>query len=215
MWCRSPLKCRKRKVREIQESRTPGGNQKWKNKGKQTLKRAKDRRKWDWCVTCFGREKEEWRIGRRFTSLPRYKLWFQCNVVNFSSMLSGLQYSAFCNSVNYVEVHNYFLMSSLVNWLFVINRSNVATASHPYKCRKRESILLKYPYLLVIIRKSLLLPWYACLKIFFPFCVEYGCGIINSVQSFHKLIEKNAIWSSVSQWSHVVVGSVNKTCNSE
>lgn len=36
---------RKRKVREIQESRTPGGNQKWKNKGKQTLKRAKDRRK--------------------------------------------------------------------------------------------------------------------------------------------------------------------------
>ena len=125
-------------------------------------------------------ERREWRIGRRFTSLPQYKLWFQCNVVNFSSMLSGLQYSAFCNSVNYVEVHNYFLMSSLVNWLFVINRSNVATASHPYKCRKRESILLKYPYL-VIIRKSLLLPWYACLKIFFPFCVEYGCGIINSV----------------------------------
>ncbi|CAO2040810.1 unnamed protein product [Urochloa humidicola] len=36
---------RMRKVREIQESRTPGGNQKWKNKGKQTLKRAKDRRK--------------------------------------------------------------------------------------------------------------------------------------------------------------------------
>ncbi|CAN6239547.1 unnamed protein product, partial [Urochloa humidicola] len=34
-----------RKVREIQERRTPGGNQKWKNKGKQTLKRAKDRRK--------------------------------------------------------------------------------------------------------------------------------------------------------------------------
>ncbi|GJM86731.1 hypothetical protein PR202_ga02619 [Eleusine coracana subsp. coracana] len=27
---------RKRKVREIQESRTPGGNQKWKNKGKNT-----------------------------------------------------------------------------------------------------------------------------------------------------------------------------------
>jgi hypothetical protein len=40
-----PQKCRKRKVGEIQESRTPGGNQKWKNKGKQTLKRAKDRRK--------------------------------------------------------------------------------------------------------------------------------------------------------------------------
>ena len=100
-------------------------------------------------------------------SILQYKLWFNCNVVNFSSMLSGLQYSAFCNSVNYVEVHNYFLMSSLVNWLFVINRSNVATASHPYKCRKRESILLKYPYLVVIIRKSLLLPWYACLKIFF------------------------------------------------
>ncbi|CAO2165836.1 unnamed protein product [Urochloa humidicola] len=36
---------RLRKVREIQESRTPGGNQKWKNKGKQTFKRAKDRRK--------------------------------------------------------------------------------------------------------------------------------------------------------------------------
>ncbi|TVU28372.1 hypothetical protein EJB05_19889 [Eragrostis curvula] len=36
---------RARKVREIQESRTPGGNQKWKNRGKQTLKRAKDRRK--------------------------------------------------------------------------------------------------------------------------------------------------------------------------
>lgn len=36
---------RMRKVREIQESRMPGGNQKWKNKGKQTLKRAKDRRK--------------------------------------------------------------------------------------------------------------------------------------------------------------------------
>ncbi|KAL5213008.1 hypothetical protein ABZP36_023855 [Zizania latifolia] len=36
---------RMRKVREIQESRTPGGNQKWKNKGKKTLKRAKDRRK--------------------------------------------------------------------------------------------------------------------------------------------------------------------------
>ncbi|XP_052141639.1 rRNA-processing protein fcf2-like [Oryza glaberrima] len=36
---------RMRKVREIQESRTPGGNQKWRNKGKKTLKRAKDRRK--------------------------------------------------------------------------------------------------------------------------------------------------------------------------
>lgn len=36
---------RMRKVREIQEIRTPGGNQKWKNKGKKTLKRAKDRRK--------------------------------------------------------------------------------------------------------------------------------------------------------------------------
>lgn len=36
---------RMRKVREIQEARTPGGNQKWKNKGKQTFKRAKDRRK--------------------------------------------------------------------------------------------------------------------------------------------------------------------------
>ncbi|WVZ73830.1 hypothetical protein U9M48_022093 [Paspalum notatum var. saurae] len=36
---------RMRKVREIQESRTPGGNQKWKNKGKKTFKRAKDRRK--------------------------------------------------------------------------------------------------------------------------------------------------------------------------
>ncbi|KAM0922625.1 hypothetical protein ACQ4PT_006099 [Festuca glaucescens] len=36
---------RMRKVREIQETRTPGGNQKWKNKGRQTFKRAKDRRK--------------------------------------------------------------------------------------------------------------------------------------------------------------------------
>lgn len=36
---------RMRKVREIQVARTPGGNQKWKNKGKQTFKRAKDRRK--------------------------------------------------------------------------------------------------------------------------------------------------------------------------
>uniref|UniRef100_A0A0D9VKL1 Fcf2 pre-rRNA processing C-terminal domain-containing protein n=1 Tax=Leersia perrieri TaxID=77586 RepID=A0A0D9VKL1_9ORYZ len=36
---------RMRKVREIQDIRTPGGNQKWKNKGKKTLKRAKDRRK--------------------------------------------------------------------------------------------------------------------------------------------------------------------------
>uniref|UniRef100_A0A0A9BDK8 Fcf2 pre-rRNA processing C-terminal domain-containing protein n=1 Tax=Arundo donax TaxID=35708 RepID=A0A0A9BDK8_ARUDO len=36
---------RKRKIREIQESRTPGGNQKWKNKGNKTFKRAKDRRK--------------------------------------------------------------------------------------------------------------------------------------------------------------------------
>ncbi|CAM0944379.1 unnamed protein product [Alopecurus aequalis] len=36
---------RMRKVREIQEIRTPGGNQKWKNRGRQTFKRAKDRRK--------------------------------------------------------------------------------------------------------------------------------------------------------------------------
>ncbi|KQK01612.1 rRNA-processing protein fcf2 [Brachypodium distachyon] len=33
------------KVREIQETRKPGGNEKWKNKGRQTFKRAKDRRK--------------------------------------------------------------------------------------------------------------------------------------------------------------------------
>ena len=143
-------------------------------------------------------ERREWRIGRRFTSLPQYKLWFQCNVVNFSSMLSGLQYSAFCNSVNYVEVHNYFLMSSLVNWLFVINRSNVATASHPYKCRKRESILLKYPYLVVIIRKSLLLPWYACLKIFFSFLcwIWLWHNQFSTVlpQTHRKKMQYEAVW---------------------
>ncbi|URE04972.1 4Fe-4S binding domain [Musa troglodytarum] len=36
---------RKRKIQEIQESRHPGGVEKWKNKGRQTWKRAKQRRK--------------------------------------------------------------------------------------------------------------------------------------------------------------------------
>ncbi|KAL2943590.1 rRNA-processing protein fcf2 [Bienertia sinuspersici] len=35
---------RKRKVREIEEERRPGGNEKWKIKGKSTLKRAKEKR---------------------------------------------------------------------------------------------------------------------------------------------------------------------------
>lgn len=35
---------RKRKVREIEEKNQPAGNEKWKNKGKQTMKRAKQRR---------------------------------------------------------------------------------------------------------------------------------------------------------------------------
>ncbi|RWV85584.1 hypothetical protein GW17_00052613 [Ensete ventricosum] len=36
---------RKRKIHEIQESRLPCGVEKWKNKGRQTWKRAKQRRK--------------------------------------------------------------------------------------------------------------------------------------------------------------------------
>ncbi|XP_009399073.2 rRNA-processing protein fcf2-like isoform X1 [Musa acuminata AAA Group] len=36
---------RKRKIQEIQESHQPGGVEKWKNKGRQTWKRAKQRRK--------------------------------------------------------------------------------------------------------------------------------------------------------------------------
>ncbi|XP_078428177.1 rRNA-processing protein fcf2-like [Wolffia australiana] len=35
---------RKRKVREIEDALQPGGNEKWKIRGKQTLKRAKERR---------------------------------------------------------------------------------------------------------------------------------------------------------------------------
>lgn len=35
---------RKRKVREIEEKNRPGGNDKWKIKGKQSRKRAKERR---------------------------------------------------------------------------------------------------------------------------------------------------------------------------
>lgn len=35
---------RKRKVREIEEKNRPGGNDKWKIKGKQSWKRAKERR---------------------------------------------------------------------------------------------------------------------------------------------------------------------------
>lgn len=35
---------RKRKVREIEDQNRPGGNEKWKNKGRQTQKRAKQRR---------------------------------------------------------------------------------------------------------------------------------------------------------------------------
>ncbi|KAK7855410.1 rrna-processing protein fcf2 [Quercus suber] len=35
---------RKRKVREIEEKNQPGGNEKWKIKGRQSLKRAKQRR---------------------------------------------------------------------------------------------------------------------------------------------------------------------------
>ncbi|KAK2389589.1 hypothetical protein P8452_27260 [Trifolium repens] len=37
---------RKRKVREIEEQRQPGGNAKWKIQGKSTRKRAKERRKY-------------------------------------------------------------------------------------------------------------------------------------------------------------------------
>ncbi|XP_074319299.1 rRNA-processing protein fcf2-like [Silene latifolia] len=35
---------RKRKVREIEEHNRPGGNEKWRNRGKQTQKRAKEKR---------------------------------------------------------------------------------------------------------------------------------------------------------------------------
>ncbi|PIA34595.1 hypothetical protein AQUCO_03700112v1 [Aquilegia coerulea] len=35
---------RKRKIREIEEQKRPVGNEKWKNKGRQSYKRAKDRR---------------------------------------------------------------------------------------------------------------------------------------------------------------------------
>lgn len=40
----SLAKYRKRKVREIEEERRPGGNENWKIKGKSTLKRAKEKR---------------------------------------------------------------------------------------------------------------------------------------------------------------------------
>ncbi|KAK9688797.1 hypothetical protein RND81_09G011600 [Saponaria officinalis] len=41
---RSLSQYRKRKVREIEEHNRPAGNDKWRNKGKQTLKRAKEKR---------------------------------------------------------------------------------------------------------------------------------------------------------------------------
>lgn len=41
---------RKRKVREIEEKNRPGGNDKWKIKGKQSWKRAKERRHQNLCT---------------------------------------------------------------------------------------------------------------------------------------------------------------------
>ncbi|POO03345.1 Fcf2 pre-rRNA processing [Trema orientale] len=41
---RTLVEYRKRKIREIEEKNQPGGNQKWKIKGKHTKKRAKQRR---------------------------------------------------------------------------------------------------------------------------------------------------------------------------
>ncbi|OMO58579.1 Fcf2 pre-rRNA processing [Corchorus olitorius] len=37
---------RKRKVQEIEQRNHPAGNEKWKNKGRQTFKRAKQRRQY-------------------------------------------------------------------------------------------------------------------------------------------------------------------------